>query len=523
MANFIESMANELNVKESENGAVMYSSTGNALLDMNFSLPSMRTEDEDSIWEKFDNMARPYLNDRKEISLIFKWLFYARDAREGVGERRIFRVIMKRALHDSKYFFFMKDLLHIIPEYGRWDDLISLIDVNDVGSAANKEINYIISEQLNYDIKGMEAQKPISLLAKWLPSINTSSKETRKLGNYIRTQLYYTPKGYRKLLSALRKYIDVTEVKMSGNRWSDINYSAVSSNANLKYANAFMKHDAERRQEYLEELKQGKTKINSKVLFPHEIVAKYRKGSYCYAIYIDDTLEELWKALPNNVDGDQNTLVVCDTSGSMFTPVPGSSSTHAMDVSIALAIYFAERIHGQFKNKMISFSMDPHFVDLDKCSSDLVSRIRFVEKSAEGYNTDISKVFSLILNTAIKNGLKQEDMPDNILLISDMEFDGAIHRNPGEPTHDFDLYKSKFEECGYKLPRIIFWNVNSRTNGIPMKENDSGVALISGFSTNLCKLVMSKEKDPFKALIEQLNVARYQPIEDAIISAYQRQ
>lgn len=522
MANFIEALENEQNVTVTENGATLYRSAGNDLLDLNFSLPSLRDTDEESIWIKFDHMANPYLNDPASIALLFKWLFYARDCREGVGERYMFRAIMKYALKKSNKYPFIYKLLNLIPEYGRWDDLISLINLNPSTTEefiANDHIISIISKQLEEDIGALLHNKPVSLLAKWMPSINTSSRETCKLGNYVRKNLHLSPRDYRKNLATLRKYIDVTEVKMSGNQWNSINYPTVPSNANLKYANAFIKHDSERRQEYLEELKQGKTKINSKVLFPHEIISKYRHGM-AYSSIVDDTLEELWKALPNNVEGDQNTIVVCDTSGSMMGYISGSKSAYAMDVSIGLAIYYAERMHGQYKNKIISFSANPKLVDLDKCQNTLVDKICYVEREAKGYNTDISKVFNLILDTAIKNKFEQSDMPDNILLVSDMEFDAAVD-NYTYTTHDFDFYRSKFEAAGYKMPRIIFWNVNSRTNGIPMKENDLGVALISGFSTNLCKMVMSKEKDPLAALVEQLDTERYRPIEEIINNEYQ--
>jgi hypothetical protein len=335
-----------------------------------------------------------------------------------------------------------------------------------------------------------------------------------------------TSREYRKMLSKMRKYIDVVECKMSAKEWNGINYEAVPSRANLIYNNAFLRNDEERRRAYLGALEKGEAKINASTLFPHDIVHKYGRG---YGV--DATLEGLWEALPDTVKGCGNTIVVADGSGSMTCNVGGNTGVTALDVANSLAIYFAERSSGEFKDKYITFSERPQLVDFSNAKN-LRDKLTIARQHNEVANTNIEAVFDLILNTAIRNKMAQEDMPANILIVSDMEFDScATSGTPSASRNSWGWYSSsyqrptttlfdtiakKYAEHGYKLPRLVFFNVNSRTSTIPVKENDLGVALVSGFSPNTIKMIMSNKLDPYECLLEQLNTERYQAVEDAI-------
>lgn len=349
----------------------------------------------------------------------------------------------------------------------------------------------------------MNQHNNISLLAKWMASCNASSKETRRYAHILRNGLGMTERDYRKMLSALRKYIDVVEVKMSGKRWEEIKYENVPSRANLIYNDAFLRNDEDRRRQFLSRLEKGETKINAGTLYPHDIVHKYGGGNS-----VDQTLEGLWKALPDTVKGNGNTIVVADGSGSMTSTI-GNTSVSALSVANALAIYFAERSSGEFKNKYITFSERPQLVNLAGGKT-LRDKIRIARQHSEVANTNIEAVFDLILNTAVRFGMKQEDIPANILIISDMEFDGRAVC--GESTR----IERKYTNAGYKLPRLVFWNVNSRTSTIPVIQNDMGVALVSGFSVNIVDMVMSGELDPYKCLLKVLFSERYNPVGDAL-------
>ena len=497
-----ETLNEDFNVSVTENGAIGYRTSGKSLLDINFAVTSMRKMTEQQIVNRF---VKAFYEDK---FLAVKWLFYVRDAREGIGERRLFRICMKYLA--ETYRDIVKAVIELIPVFGRWDDMWCLLDTDLKDNVIN-----IVRNQIVEDMKNMKEHKTISLLSKWLPSENTSSKETKRLAGIIRKELGMPSKRYRQMLSMLRSYLNVVEVHMSRKEWSEIDYAAVPSRANLIYNSAFLRNDEERRRAYLSSLQKGETKINAGVLFPHDIVHKYMAyDGWRIKATKDITLEELWKALPDYVNRSGNTICVADGSGSMFCNV-GSKVT-ALDVANALAIYFAERSYGQFKDTYITFSERPQIVDLSNGKS-LREKIEIALRHNEVANTNIEAVFDLILQTAINKNMTQEDLPQNILIISDMEFDSATYRCDGRLNQKlFDAFADRYAEHGYKLPRLVFWNVNSRTGTIPVKENDLGVALVSGFSPAIVKMVLSNKTDPFECLLEQLNTERYQPVEDAV-------
>lgn len=512
---------NEFNTSVTENGALGYKTTGKELLDMNFSVSSMRNMTEQQIVDKF---VKAFYEDKL---LAVKWLFYARDVREGIGERRLFRVCLKYLAEQHPEIAAV--VIPLIPKYGRWDDLWCLLDTQ-----LRDNVLELVLQQLNDDANNYVNNQSISLLAKWLPSINTSSEETKRLARIIIKGLCFkSERQYRKTLSMLRSYLKVVEVDMSAKRWDVIDYAAVPSRANLIYNDAFLKNDEERRRGYLEALQKGETKINAGVLFPHDIVHKYCGG--CRAPYSENTtLEELWKALPDYVQGSGNTICVADGSGSMGSTV-GNTGVTALEVANALAIYFSERSSGQFKDQYITFSENPQIVNFQNAKS-LKEKLEIASHYIEVADTNIEAVFDLILTTAVKKHMTQDELPSNILILSDMEFNECVFVQDGTETYRdwwsgqiktrprlvkpsgklFNILAKRYAEHGYKLPRLVFWNICSRTGTIPVKENDLGVALVSGFSPAIAKMVLSNSTDPFECLLEQLNAERYEPVELAL-------
>ena len=513
-----QTLNNEMNISVTENGAVGYRTTGKELLDLNFAIASLRKMSDNEVSKRF---MKAFCEDQL---LAMKWLFYARDVRGGVGERRLFRVVLENLVKSNPEMVI--PVINLIPEYGRYDDMWCLLDNTESANVVYK----IVDKQLKQDWENMNAKKPISILAKWMPSINASSAKTKEYGKKLCKALHMGEREYRKALSKLRKYLDVVEVKMSDKNWSEIKYEAVPSRANLIYNSAFLRNDEARRREYLSKLEKGETKINASTLFPHDIVHKYMTSSmwgYSNLKPKDATIEALWKALPNTVNDCGNTIVVADGSGSMTTRVDNNSGVTALEVANALAIYFAERSSGQFKDKYITFSERPQFVDFSNNKS-LHDKLQNALTHNEVANTNIEAVFDLILATAVNNKMSQEDLPKNILIISDMEFDScattsstrrdswgySVRTSPDKRL--FDVIARKYAAAGYKIPRLVFWNVSSRTGTIPVKENDLGVALVSGFSVNVAKMVMSGKTDPFECLLETLNSERYAPVEAAL-------
>lgn len=505
MSELNKTLGDEFNYSSTENGALGYKTTQHNLLDMNFKVASYRSMSSAQIVNDFMNS---FYEDRL---LAMKWLFYARDVREGLGERRLFRVILKELANSQAEM--IRKLIPAISEYGRYDDLFCLL-----GTDVNNDVVDAIKNTLEQDLKRMRENKSVSLLAKWLPSENTSSQETKKIARQIIKDLGISPKKYRKMLSSLRKHIGIVETKMSQNEWDSIDYEIVPSRANLIYNNAFLKHDEERRKSFLEAVSNNETKINAKVLYPHDIAHKYFSLYHCLNRE-DKGIEGLWKNLPNLVNGNDSTIVVADGSGSMFSRV-GNSKITALEVANSLAIYFAERCNGEFKNKYITFSNSPQLVDLSGGNS-LREKLEIALRHDEVANTNIKNVFNLILTTAVSANMSQEDIPKNILIISDMEFDNATRPmwsqdQSGISPRLFETISKLYAHYGYKVPKLIFWNVNSRSCTIPIKENELGLVLVSGFSPNIVKMIMSSETDPYKVLVETLNSERYQIIEELL-------
>lgn len=497
---------NENSFAYTENGALGFSTSGTKLLDLNFAVTSFRNKPDNAIEDAF---AKAFYENKL---LAIKWLFYCRDVRYGIGERRLFRVAMKWLAKEQPKI--ARELIGLISEYGRWDDLRCLLDTGLVDDAIS-----CIKKQLEEDLKNMEEGKPISLLMKWLCSINASSKETKRQSSIICKGLGMIEKQYRKMLSMGRKYLKVVEVQMSAKQWSEINYNTVPSRANLIYNEAFLRNDGERRRTYLAALERGDegVKINSSVNFPHDIVHKYVVK---YGLKsTDTTLEELWKALPDFVSGQGSTICVADGSGSMTSTIGGTTVT-ALDVANALAIYFAEHSTGEFKNQYITFSNRPQLVNFDS-SKTLREKIAIALRHNEVADTNIEAVFDLLLKTAVSKSLNQDEIPTNILILSDMEFNSCATCNSGGYRRMkktlFREIQQKWTDAGYKMPRVVFWNLCSRTGTLPVNQHETfPVALVSGFSPAICKMVLSNKLDPFECLVEQLNSERYQAVEDAV-------
>lgn len=540
-------MLKEASLKKSvtENGNVAYATTSNSLVDINFSATGLRScTDEDLL-----NWVKEISDFNKKYSFI--WLFMLRNVRGGIGERESFIKMM--------YFYIIYNDLHPaqvlrlikqIPEYGRWDDIFYLYwlakctiksrgfsqgDINDhiVTCVVN-----VVDEQFSKDGIDANEDKPISLLAKWAPRINSKNNNVRKLiaQEYLNdSRLFYTAAQYRRSVSSLNRYIDTVEIKMCAKKWGAIEYSKVPSKANLRYAEAFDNHDHDRRSAWLDAVEAGEAKMNTATLFPHEIVAKYCPGlGWSGAVKeaeFNRDLEIAWDNLPNYLDTDMNILVVRDGSGSMTAKVPGSKSTTALHVSTALTLYFAERMKGFFKNQFITFSRNARFVDMTEWDDTLLEKLKMINKYDDCDNTNVEAVFDLVLNTAKMNDCKQSDLPDAILVVSDMQFDcmnndrywggyyGYTEENglSDRTLAGFETIKKKYEDAGLRVPRLIFWNVCSRdTRTIPLVENALGLSLVSGYSASIISMVLSGEIDPWKQLKKELDSDRYKPVADII-------
>lgn len=473
--NIMTLMASE---KRTENGAFALNTTFNAIVDLFAVAGALRGRNDSDIIDMWDKAYA------ESPELAFKMIFYIRNVRGGLGERDTFRTLLKHVA--NTYPEFVSKNITNIPFYGRFDDLFILLD-----TPVETDMVVLVRDVLDADMLNMEEGKSISLLAKWMPSNNTSSAKTKALANRLAALLNMTPASYRKTLSALRRYGKVTEVYMSAQEWGAINYPNVSSNAMSKYKSAFMKHDENRYSSYLDDVKDGKATIKAATLYPYDLVRKVYNGMS------DDTTELQWKNMPDYFNGKPfNALVMADTSASMTW----ENNAQAMMTSIGLAIYFAEHNTGRFANSYMTFSSNPKIRQI-KPNMSLADKVRDVRSSEVGGSTNLEKAFNLVLDTAVRHQLSQEDMPEAIIVISDMEIDCGTRND----TTFTSSMKTKFENAGYKLPKLVWWNVNARANTFHAEASD-GVQFISGSSTSAFEsLITGQTLSAFELVVQTLS------------------
>ena len=482
--NFSDVMREESKWTKTENGADAKNTTDSALLDMFATIGSMRSRSEDEIIQKFE------LAFQEDPLGAMRCLFWVRDCRGGAGERRVFRVLLPYIA--DKHSGVMAENMKHIPEYGRWDDYYSFI-----GTTLEDEMWESIKAVLYADKYSMENDKPCTLLAKWLKKSDASSPNTRKLGIYTAKKLGMSVYDYKRLCVKLRRYIDVVEQRMSANEWDTINYPSVPSRAMMNYRKAFARHDQERFDEYLNKVQSGEQKINSATLYPYDIVEKI-----LYRHEDSKVLEAQWNNLPDYVEGDVNAVVMADVSGSMWG--------RPMATSIGLAMYFAERNKGAYHNLFMTFSENPQFVTVK--GDAITQKINFISKVEWGFSTDLEKALLKILDVAIENHCSQEEMPKSLIIISDMEIDCCTSQERRENFHDY--VSRVYEEQGYKIPNVVFWNVNSRHDVFLADKNRKGVQLVSGQSASTFKnLIGCVDKTPIEMMYSVLNSDRYQAIQ----------
>lgn len=400
-----------------------------------------------------------------------------------------------------------RNLIHI-PLYGRWDDLYVFID-----TPLENDALQIMKDQLELDVQC----KTPSLLAKWMKSENTSSKESQRLGKITRQYLGMTAKQYRKTLAILRERINVLERLMSAGEWHKIEYDKIPSKAGLKYKNAFAKHDVERAkagaQTYADFAKDDTKKVNAKTLYPYECVEEAFKCRYSETQRL--MTNKYWDNLADYIKGATfNGMAIVDTSGSMRgTP---------MNVAISLGMYCAEKAQGPFANHFITFESNPHFMEVE--GVDFCDKVWRISEAPWGGSTNIEAAFDLMLNVARSNGCSQDEIPQNLIIISDMEFDSCV-TSGSVPKDRWDWYyhrihyriknrqtlmetiEKRWNAAGYKMPNLVFWNVNARSNNIPMTVRD-GISFVSGFSPSIFEQIMSG-KTAVSLMYDVLDKERY--------------
>ena len=481
MLEFLKNLANRA---YTENGAVTERTSGSDCLNLFATVGALRAQTEAEIVKRF---LRAYAENR---DLAMKTLFYARDVRGGLGERRVFRVLLQY-LAENEPAVLCRNLPYIA-EYGRWDDMLILLD-----SPVHTEAAAFLREQFEADLAALQSGEPVSLLGKWLPSVNAHNAEAVRHAKQLARAFGLSDAEYRKALSALRRELRILENNLRERDYT-FDYARQPSQAMFRYRKAFLRNDEQRYRGFMERVSTGKAVLHTGTLMPYELVeAAYRTTKAERGV-----LDATWNALEDFTDG-ANALVVADGSGSMYwggKPLPAA-------VAQSLAIYFAERNQGAFRNHFITFSMTPQLVEIK--GSDFVEKVRYCRSFDECANTDLQSVFELILAAAVRNRLPQDELPSTLYIVSDMEFD-ACARNSS--LSNFEQAKKLYAAHGYRLPQVVFWNVQSRNEQQPVRMNEQGCALVSGCTPRIFSQVMAGEMDPYKNMLNVLMSERYAPI-----------
>lgn len=481
----LESMKDYFNETKTTNGAKAYKSTKSHVLDLFYKGGAMRNASESDI----QHLVSQAYNENSLLTM--KTLFYLRDIKQGQGERNFFKVAIKYIANNCKEG--MRNNIALIGEYGYWKDVLVLLDTE-----LKNETLLVIANQLMLDSKSGHP----SLLAKWLPSENASSQETKRLARIIRQGLNVTPKQYRKLLSGLRSKINLVETKLTEKRYADIDYTSIPSKAGMVYRKAFYRNDEERYTDFLNALSNGKVKVNSSTLYPSDIVEKILGNSWYYSQPVTEQERKLyqgqWENLPNFITDNEDSIVMADTSGSM--------SGTPMNVAISLAMYIAERNKGAFNGYFMTFNDTPQFIEVT--GKDVVEKAKNIKKAPWGGSTNIESALNSILDVALTAKIPQSEMIKKIYIVSDMQFNYCTYYDDTV----FHAMKRKYAEHGYELPQIVFWNVNGSAN-VPVTTNDQGVALVSGYSPSIMKnLLGNKDLSPYGLMLQVIESERYQDI-----------
>ena len=505
MNKMLNGMKKTSNFTHTENGALTHKTSLSGLLDLFGMGAAYRTRSDADCIVLFQ---KAFAEDPIHA---LKCLFYLRDIRGGQGERRFFRVVTKwLAAHETEA---MQRNLKYVPEFGRWDDLYVF-----TGTKLEREAFQMMGEQIKLDL----TCKTPSLLAKWLKSENTSSEDSRMLANKTRAAFGLNHRQYRKMLSALRARINVVERLMSAGKWDEIEFDKIPSKAGFIYRNAFARHDIERMKSekpvrtYEDFMKDEKTTVNAKDLYPYEVVAKAYKltrgAGYSYwrdyhSFEITNSTErnainKYWDNLKDYFNGcSLDALCMIDTSGSMW----GEEASAPINVAISLGLYAAERARGPFAGHYISFSSRPQLIET--VGVDFCDKVQRIYKTNLCDNTNIEAAFDMLLNTAVKNHCTQDDLPKSIIVISDMEFDSQRGYYGRHDNTLMENISTKWAQYGYQMPHLVYWNVQARHNNVPMDVKD-GVTLVSGFSPVLFEQIM-KGKTAYDLMFDKLDSDRY--------------
>lgn len=442
-----------------DNGALQYTTSSSAVVDLFFAIGSSLKYSK-TIGELFNKALK------EDELLTMKILIWARSARNGAGRREIFHKIIAQGLASENANDWEKFIIHnasLIAREGYYKDLLNYFMIPEIVTT------YAVALR---DDDG--------LAAKWAPRKGEKA-------NLLKKRLGLHAKSYRRLIVDLSNTV---EQQMSANQWPEIAYKSVPGKALRKYVKAFKRHDEERLNAFYGD-KSVKAAVSS--TYPYDIFNLLEKGEEALA-------NKQWESLDNVISANVNYLPVIDNSASMYT----NTSPSPASVAVSLGIYCAEHNKGALNGSYVCFSKDAKFCKLrgDNFSSK-VNNLQ--EDNPYVENTDFEKVYTNLLNFSKCFNIPQEQMPEMILVFSDMQFDPIDGYPCVSQVPHWDNLKKLYEESGYKLPKLVFWNLAGSFNGIPAPVGEH-VVLASGFSPVLMKTILNlKDFNPINLVREAVD------------------
>lgn len=477
------------NNKTTTNGAKAFKSTLNANLDLHSTMGSARNIGETKLIDAFQKALN------EDVDTALRNILLMRDVRGGMGEREGFRQCLKHLYHTNYKVLVNSNFLELVPVVGRWDDLLVFI---------NPIFNTEIKQKIANMFKKALLEDKNGLCSKWTPRQGPVASQLRAL-------LGWSPKFYRKTLVGLTNVVETTMCKGKDN-FKEINFNHVPSRAFQIYKDAFSRNAVDEFKSWREALVNdtGDAKINASAVFPYQVLKKVVNSD----TNMSAVFEKQWEALPNYVAPGVNILPMIDVSGSMDC-ASGAKGYTCMDMSISLGMYLASKSTGDFKDVYMTFATKPKLTKLQ--GKTLKEKHAFVNSHDVGYSTNVEAAFIELVRFAKTHNIKQEDMPKYLVMFSDMQFNQADNTE-GSKT-GYAMAKAAFKEAGYKMPKIVFWNLNASYGNVPVKFDKEGTALVGGFSPALMKSIFSgelKEEDftPLAIMQRTLQVERYNIVYD---------
>lgn len=464
------------------NGAKAFKSTLNANLDLHSAMGSFRKTNDEKITKLLDEALN------EDLDTALRNLLLLRDVRGGLGEREAFRKCLQHLYHTNYKVLVNSNFLELVPVVGRWDDLLVFI---------NPIYNTEIKQKIANMFKKALLEDKNGLCSKWTP-------RQGPVAGQLRTLLGWTPKFYRKTLVGLTNVVETTMCKGKP-AFKEINFNHVPSRAFQIYKDAFNRNAVDEFKKWKESLVNdtGDAKINAGAVFPYQVLKQVNTNDASMSA----VFEKQWESLPNYVTPGVNVLPMIDVSGSMDCP-SGAKGFTCMDMSISLGIYLSTKMTGDFKDVYMTFAERPKLTKL--VGKTLKDKYEYVESHDVGYSTNVEAAFREIVNFAKNNKVKQEDMPKYLVMFSDMQFNQADRGNKS----GFGMMKKAFNDAGYEIPKIIFWNLNAAYSNNPVTFDKKGTALVSGFSPALMKSIFagdlkSEDFTPLAIMNRALQVDRY--------------